>query len=166
MKHYTSILAPTFVLKEWTKGGFCLMHCFLTPDDCNFSFCSLLTFLWPSAHPSRKKCQWLFFLFSTSWMLRQLLVHSVLRLIQALSTPSAPLSKQKPTKVKLLLKGPVAEVRNAKAPAGFFGPCPLIFNHMSSGRLSEDDMWSWCGFLINYFKVRQVRKPNSAKKRT
>lgn len=36
----------------------------------------------------------------------------------------------------------------------FFGPCPLIFNHMSSGRLSEDDMW-WdvCGSGVVFWLI-------------
>ncbi len=154
-----------------------LQSCHLFPDDCHFSFCPLLTFLWPYGQPSCTK--WQRFLFSTSWMLRQLLV-----LNPASSTLRWPCQHQahffieRANRGQSFVEGTCGRSQECETHSCFFDS--LLYSQFSASahpHVQWEVIWGWCAvgrlqfgrfwcnFLFDYFKVKQVWEPISAKKR-
>lgn len=124
------------------------MHCqnyvlqsrHLFSGDCHFSFCSLLTFLWPYGHPSCKSGSVFCLAHPECW--------DSCWSSSCLSIPNGPLYGQSQQRSNFCWRGlwQKSGMQNSQLVFGLSLSFTLLpqHNHMSSERLSEIDVWWVC----------------------
>lgn len=148
LNHHMEILSPICMLKVKTKGIFCLpkwcssvlsFFFFLMTVTFHFAHC-WLSFDLMAIQAAKKKCQC--FLFSTSWMLRQLLVSFTLY---------RPCQHQAPLFIDRASRGQTfvtaADGRSQECETHSWFLDALLYSHFRASaqpHVQWEVIWGWC----------------------